>query len=301
MLTRCSWRNMAVGFAWRITRTNSKSSPMTESRFRVGRNVAGGFGAHHRGGRPPGRDLREARKRSATTTPMKSARDSRNSPRRVSGYNLDELAPGERFPRRAALQLARRARCVTILEASLNLVPKPKGALVAGAGLSGHLRGLPSTCCRSSNSNRLRWKASTICYLSTSRKKGGKTANLELLPDGKGFLLVEFGGESKDGFGRPGQAMHGKVAGVGPAAGHEALRQRARGKNAVGGARRRPWLDRLGAGPARHVAGLGGFRRAGRKCRPLSPRTSQTVRQVWSQAIHIWPFRPGMHPLPYRI
>src|SRR5207237_7126451 len=46
-------------------------------------------------------------------------------PRRVSGYNLDELLPEKGFDVARAL-VGTEGTCVTILEATLKLVPRPK-------------------------------------------------------------------------------------------------------------------------------------------------------------------------------
>ena len=73
---------------------------------------------------------------------------SRRSPRRVSGYNLDELLPENGFHVARAL-VGTEGTCVTVLEATLRLVPSPPAAVAAGARLPRRLRGRPTTSPRS--------------------------------------------------------------------------------------------------------------------------------------------------------
>ena len=86
-----------------------------------------------RGRRPPRRDLRRGSRRSATATPTRSAQRFPKIPRRVSGYNLDDLLPENGFHVARAL-VGTEGTCVTILEATLRLVPSPpaRSLLVLG-------------------------------------------------------------------------------------------------------------------------------------------------------------------------
>lgn len=116
-------------------------------------------------------------------------------PRRISGYNLDELLPENGFNVARAL-VGTEGTCVTVLEATMRLVYSPpvRSLLVLGypdaysAGdhvmeILAHgpigLEGIDS---------RL------VGYM---RKKKLHPEDIELLPEGGGWLLVEFGGESK--------------------------------------------------------------------------------------------------------
>ncbi len=119
-----------------------------------------------------------------------------NIPRRISGYNLDELLPEKGFNVARAL-VGTEGTCVTVLEATTRLVysPPARSLLVLGypdafsAGdhvmeVLAHgpvgLEGIDS---------RL------VGYM---RKKKLHPQDIELLPEGGGWLLVEFGGESKE-------------------------------------------------------------------------------------------------------
>ena len=59
-------------------------------------------------------------------------------PRRVSGYNLDELLPEKGFHVARAL-IGSESTCVTILEATLRLVPNPAKRTPAGPWISRYL------------------------------------------------------------------------------------------------------------------------------------------------------------------
>src|SRR6266851_3579188 len=118
-----------------------------------------------------------------------------NIPRRVSGYNLDQLLPENGFHVARAL-IGTEGTCVTVLEATASLVHSPpaRSLLVLGypdayvaadhvmeilahkpIGLEGFDRRL----------------------VENMRKKNLNLAEIELLPEGGGWLLVEFGGENR--------------------------------------------------------------------------------------------------------
>lgn len=117
-------------------------------------------------------------------------------PRRVSGYNLDELLPEKGFHVARALA-GSESTLVTILEATLHLVPRPqaRSLLVLGypdAFASGdHVPDiLPFEPIGLEGLDHL-----LIAYI---RKNGDSAADLKLLPEGTAFLLVEFGGGDKE-------------------------------------------------------------------------------------------------------
>ena len=131
-------------------------------------------------------------------------RDFPKLPRRVSGYNLDALLPENGFHVAQALG-GSESTLVTILEAVLHLVPNPaaRSLLVLGypdiftaaEDLMPILQ-LQPTGLEGMDHLLFEWV----------KAKGDETANLSLLPDGRGFLLVEFGGDSKED--SDGQARH---------------------------------------------------------------------------------------------
>jgi FAD/FMN-containing dehydrogenase/Fe-S oxidoreductase len=117
-------------------------------------------------------------------------------PRRVSGYNLDDLLPENGFNVARAL-VGSESTCVTILEATLHLVPSP-------AARSLLILGYPDVFSAADHVTEILPYEPTALegidqlLFEWVRAKGDKTANLELLPPGCGWLLAEFGGASKE-------------------------------------------------------------------------------------------------------
>ena len=119
-------------------------------------------------------------------------------PRRVSGYNLDELLPERGFNVARAL-VGTEGTCAIVLEAKLKLIHSPQNRALVGLGyrdaffaadhvpeiLQFHPIGLEG------------FEGSIVDGL---QRKGAP--NLELLPEGRGILLVEFGSDD------PNEARH---------------------------------------------------------------------------------------------
>jgi FAD/FMN-containing dehydrogenase/Fe-S oxidoreductase len=115
-------------------------------------------------------------------------------PRRVSGYNLDELLPENGFHVARAL-VGTEGTCAMVLEAKVKLIRSPQHRTLVALGyrdaseaadhvpeiLELHPIGLEG------------FEGSIVDGL---REKGAP--NLELLPEGRGFLLVEFGADDPD-------------------------------------------------------------------------------------------------------
>jgi FAD/FMN-containing dehydrogenase/Fe-S oxidoreductase len=116
-------------------------------------------------------------------------------PRRVSGYNLNELLPENGFHVARAL-VGTECTCVFVLEATLRLVHNPpaRSLLVlgypdiysAGDHVPEVMEGKPIGC-----------EALDELLIDNLRTKGLDLNDLPLLPPGKGWLLVEFGGETR--------------------------------------------------------------------------------------------------------
>jgi FAD/FMN-containing dehydrogenase/Fe-S oxidoreductase len=119
-------------------------------------------------------------------------------PRRVSGYNLDELLPERGFNLARAL-VGTEGTCAIVLEAKLKLIHSPQHRALVGLGyrdaffaadhvpeiLQFHPIGLEG------------FEGSIVDGL---QRKGAP--NLDLLPEGRGYLLVEFGADD------PNEAQH---------------------------------------------------------------------------------------------
>ena len=116
-------------------------------------------------------------------------------PRRVSGYNLDALLDEHGFNVAHAL-VGSESTCVLVLEAMVRLVPNPKARSLVVLGYpsvydaADHvpeiMRHQPIGC--EGMDDRLVKDIESIGYATNVR---------EVLPPGAGFLLVEFGGDSK--------------------------------------------------------------------------------------------------------
>ncbi len=112
-------------------------------------------------------------------------------PRRVSGYNLDFLLPENGFNVARAL-VGSEGTCVTILEATARLVPSPpcRSLLVLGFAdiyLAADAIG------EVTDAGPIGLEGVDELLVRHSRKKNLNAKGLALLPDGQGWLYVEFG------------------------------------------------------------------------------------------------------------
>ncbi|HEU5021310.1 MAG TPA: FAD-binding and (Fe-S)-binding domain-containing protein [Bryobacteraceae bacterium] len=116
-------------------------------------------------------------------------------PRRVSGYNLPELLPEHGFHVARAL-VGTECTCAVTLEATVKLVWSPPGRTLvvlgypdiyqAGDHVPEILPFKPIAC-----------EAIDALLVENMKIKGLHPRDLKLLPDGRGWLLVEFGGEDR--------------------------------------------------------------------------------------------------------
>ncbi len=117
-------------------------------------------------------------------------------PRRVSGYNLDELLPEHNFNVARSL-VGSEGTLVTILEATLHLVPNPRAnsLLVLGYpdvySAADHLLEILEF-------QPVGLEGIDEMLIDWMKVKNVRTGNLQLLPKGKGWLFVQFGGDSKE-------------------------------------------------------------------------------------------------------
>jgi FAD/FMN-containing dehydrogenase/Fe-S oxidoreductase len=110
-------------------------------------------------------------------------------PRRVSGYNLDDLLPENGFNVARAL-VGTEGTCAIVLEAKLKLIHSPQRRVLVGMGYEDafHAADHVPQILEFGPIGLEGFEGSIVDGL---RRKGA--ANLELLPAGGGFLLVEFG------------------------------------------------------------------------------------------------------------
>jgi FAD/FMN-containing dehydrogenase/Fe-S oxidoreductase len=117
-------------------------------------------------------------------------------PRRVSGYNLDELLPENGFEVARSL-VGTESTCVTILEAMVELIPQPPCVSLLAVAYPDKFR--------TGDHVMLAREHRPISIEGMDRKLIDDMTLLGIhrhersgLPDGKGWLLVEFGGETKE-------------------------------------------------------------------------------------------------------
>jgi Fe-S oxidoreductase/FAD/FMN-containing dehydrogenase len=115
--------------------------------------------------------------------------------RRVSGYNLDDLLPENGFNVARAL-VGSESTLVTILEATMHLVPAPKARSVVMLGFKDIFTGVECAL-EVLKFNPIACEGIDELLFDYIKKKGDENASLAVLPKGAAFILVEFGGESK--------------------------------------------------------------------------------------------------------
>ncbi|QYJ15767.1 hypothetical protein Rxycam_01595 [Rubrobacter xylanophilus DSM 9941] len=117
-------------------------------------------------------------------------------PRRVSGYNLDELLPEKGFNVARAL-VGTEGTCVTVLEARVRLVHSPPARSLL-------VLGYPSVYEAADHVPEILehgpvgLEGIDDTLIEDMRLQGMHLQDMELLPEGGGWLLVEFGGESQE-------------------------------------------------------------------------------------------------------
>jgi Fe-S oxidoreductase/FAD/FMN-containing dehydrogenase len=119
-----------------------------------------------------------------------------NIPRRVSGYSLDELLPEHGFNVAKSL-VGAEGTCVIILAAKVRLVdwPKKRTTLVLGyKDVYAAADNVPEVC----KSRPIGLEGMDDVLIDNMKKKGLHPKSIAMLPEGKGWLLCEFGGETKE-------------------------------------------------------------------------------------------------------
>lgn len=117
-------------------------------------------------------------------------------PRRVSGFNLDELLPENGFQVARAL-VGTEGTCVTVVEATVELIHDPPKRSLVAIGFSDVYRAADLIpVIREFDPIGLEGMDHELVEF--MKKKGKHVKDLDELPEGKAWLLVEFGGDSKD-------------------------------------------------------------------------------------------------------
>src|SRR5579883_2504008 len=116
-------------------------------------------------------------------------------PRRISGYNLDELLPENGFNVARAL-VGTEGTCVTYLEIVGRLVYNPPKRVLLVLGYPDVFQAgdhIPEVVAH----QPIGCEGLDDQLIADMKKKGLNLKDLDLLPDGKGWLMVEFGGETR--------------------------------------------------------------------------------------------------------
>src|SRR5205807_7958712 len=117
-------------------------------------------------------------------------------PRRVSGYNLDSLLPENGFNVAQAL-VGSESTCVVVLEAKCKLVYSPPSRTLVVLGYDDIFEAADDVP-RLLEFKPIGLEGVDDRLVEDMKAKGLNTRNLALLPEGTGWLLVEFGGAAKD-------------------------------------------------------------------------------------------------------
>jgi len=115
-------------------------------------------------------------------------------PRRVSGYNLDSLLPEDGFHVAKAL-VGSESTCMIVLEAKCRLVDSPPSRVLAVLGYEDIFIAADHVP-RLLEFEPIGLEGVDDRLINDMKAKHLHVKNLELLPEGKGWLLVEFGGET---------------------------------------------------------------------------------------------------------
>ncbi len=115
-------------------------------------------------------------------------------PRRVSGYNLEQLLPEHGFNVARAL-VGSEGTCALVLEAKVTLVASPQFRSLVGLGYADTFAAADHVM------EILPFKPIGLegfegAMIDGLKRRGAP--NLELMPEGRGYLLVEFGADSAD-------------------------------------------------------------------------------------------------------
>jgi len=116
-------------------------------------------------------------------------------PRRVSGFNLDELLPNSSFNVAKAL-VGSEGTCAIILSATLHLVESPPFRTLLGIGYDDVFKAADQVPTLLQHP-LIGLEGMDDLLLEALRRKGKSLDDITLLPDGRGFLLAELGGHTQ--------------------------------------------------------------------------------------------------------
>lgn len=112
-------------------------------------------------------------------------------PRRVSGYNLDQLLPENGFNVAGAL-VGTESTCVTVLEATARLVHSPQARVLLALGYP-DIYSATDHIMEILGHNPIALEGMDGLMIEDAKKKDLLPSDVSMLPSGGGWLLVEFG------------------------------------------------------------------------------------------------------------
>ena len=137
-------------------------------------------------------------------------------PRRVSGYeNLDQLFPENGMNVARAL-VGTEGTCVTVLEATLNLIHNPAERVIAIIGFPDIFQAADAVP-RVLEHKPIGLEGFDQTMIDRYKVKGLHADDLKVLPEGEGWLLVEFGADTEEEAAQKAQGLVDAFKGDGPA------------------------------------------------------------------------------------
>ncbi len=193
-------------------------------------------------------------------------------PRRVSGYNLDFLLPENGFNVARAL-VGSEGTCVTILEATARLVPSPpcRSLLVLGFA---DIYLAADAVEEVTEAGPIGLEGVDELLVRHSRKKNLNAKGLALLPEGQGWLYVEFGADTVAEAEAQASGLMERLSVARGRAVDAALPRSGRDPARLGRARVRPRRHVLRAGRGQELGRLGRRRGPARAPRRVSAPAS---------------------------
>ena len=214
-------------------------------------------------------------------------------PRRVSGYNLDELLPENGFNVARAL-VGTEGTCVTVLESRCALKHSPQHRRLVVLGFADPFIAadhVPAV---------LKYKPIGLegfdgLLVDYMLRKHLAVDDVLLLPEGRGFLLCEFGADSAEEADKIAEEFTQAGHGFGKTCTVAAL-LRSRSQAGLACARICPGRNRFCSRGKAGMGRVGGFRRTAGTARQLSARALPAARTLWVQDADVWALRPGLRP-----
>ncbi|WP_119154273.1 FAD-binding and (Fe-S)-binding domain-containing protein [Caldimonas tepidiphila] len=130
-------------------------------------------------------------------------------PRRVSGYNLPALLPENGFNLAQAV-VGSEGSCVVVLEARLRLLPNPEKRALLVLGYEDIYAAADDVPCVM-EAGPIALEGVDDRLADDIRRVQLRPENLELLPEGRGWLLVEFGGDTCEQARERAEALMGRL------------------------------------------------------------------------------------------